>query len=79
MEILKSIQQQLEHTGFSFSSFKEDTIEINGIPVAVKENEIKNILDCLVSDIRTEVPDPGFSQNDLISKIISEIIGSKNR
>jgi len=26
----------LEHTGFSFSSFKEDTIEIIGIPVAVK-------------------------------------------
>ena len=77
LEILKSIQQQLEHTGFSFSSFKEDTIEINGIPVAVKENEIKNILDCLVSDIRTEVPDPGFSQNDLLAKSLAKSLAVK--
>ena len=77
MEILKSIQQQLEHTGFSFSSFKDDTIEINGIPVAVKENEIKNILDCLVNDIRTEVPDPGFSQNDLLAKSLAKSLAVK--
>ena len=43
MEILKSIQQQLEHTGFSFSSFNEDTIEIIGIPLAVKESKKKKI------------------------------------
>jgi len=77
IEILKSIQQQLEHTGFSFSSFKDDTIEINGIPVAVKENEIKNILDCLVNDIRTEVPDPGFSQNDLLAKSLAKSLAVK--
>ena len=77
MEILKSIQQQLEHTGFSFSSFKDDTIEINGIPVAVKENEIKNILDCLVNDIRTEVPDLGFSQNDLLAKSLAKSLAVK--
>ena len=77
LEILKSIQQQLEHTGFSFSSFKEDTIEIIGIPVAVKESEIKNILDCLVNDIRTEVPDPGFSQNDLLAKSLAKSLAVK--
>ncbi len=36
LEILKSIQQQLEHTGFSFFSFMEDKNEINCIPVSVK-------------------------------------------
>lgn len=77
MEILKSIQQQLEHTGFSFSSFNEDTIEIIGIPLAVKESEIKKILDSLVNDIRTEVPDPGFSQNDLLAKSLAKSLAIK--
>ena len=77
MELLKSIRQQLEHTGFGFASFKEDSIEINGIPVAVKESEIKNILECLINDIRTEIPDPGFSQNDLLAKSLAKSLAVK--
>ena len=56
IEILKNIQEQLEHTGFGFSAFEEDTIEINGIPIAVKESEIKNVLESLVNDIQTDIP-----------------------
>jgi DNA mismatch repair protein MutL len=77
IEVLKNIQEQLEHTGFGFSAFEEDTIEINGIPVSVKESEIKNILECLVNDIRTDIPDVGFSQNDLLAKSLAKSLAIK--
>ncbi len=77
IEIIKGIQEQLEHTGFGFSSFEEDIIEINGIPVSVKESEIKNILEHLVNDIQTELPDAGFSQNDLLAKSLAKSLAIK--
>ena len=75
--ILKNIQEQLEHTGFGFSAFEEDTIEINGIPIAVKESEIKNVLESLVNDIQTDIPDVGFSQNDLLAKSLAKSLAIK--
>ena len=75
--ILKNIQEQLEHTGFGFSAFEEDTIEINGIPIAVKESEIKNVLESLVNDIQTDIPDVGFSQNDLLAKSLAKSLAVK--
>ena len=77
IEVLKNIQEQLEHTGFGFSAFEKETIEINGIPVSVKESEIKNILECLVNDIRTDIPDVGFSQNDLLAKSLAKSLAVK--
>ena len=77
IEILKNIQEQLEHTGFGFSAFEEDTIEINGIPIAVKESEIKNVLESLVNDIQTDIPDVGFSQNDLLAKSLAKSLAVK--
>ena len=77
IEIIKSIQEQLEHTGFGFSSFEKDEIEINGIPVSVKESEIKGVLAQLVSDINNELPDAGFSQNDLLAKSLAKSLSIK--
>ena len=77
IEILKSIQEQLEHTGFGFSAFEEDIIEISGIPIVVKESEIKNVLESLVNDIQTDIPDVGFSQNDLLAKSLAKSLAVK--
>lgn len=77
IEILKSIQEQLEHTGFGFSAFKKDEIEISGIPVSVKESDIKNVLEQLISDINNEIPEAGFSQNDLLAKSLAKSLAIK--
>ena len=77
IEIIKSIQEQLEHTGFGFSSFEKDEIEINGIPVSVKESEIKNVLAKLISDINNDLPDAGFSQNDILAKSLAKSLAIK--
>jgi len=77
IEIVKSIQEQLEHTGFVFSTLKDDILEISGIPVAVLESDIKNVLEQLLADIKGEVPDAGFSQNDLLAKSLAKSLAVK--
>ena len=77
IELIKSIQEQLEHTGFGFSVFGKEEIEINGIPVSVKESEIKNVLEQLISDIKNELPEAGFSQNDLLVKSLAKSLAVK--
>lgn len=77
LAIIKSIQEQLEHTGFGFSAFEKDVLMISGIPVTVKESEIKSILDQLISDINSELPDAVFSQNDLLAKSLARSLAIK--
>ncbi len=68
VEIIEKIREQLEHTGFIFSELKDETIEISGIPVLILESHVVNLLNQLVQDIKEEVPDSGFSQNDMLAK-----------
>ncbi|MFT4697714.1 MAG: DNA mismatch repair protein MutL [Flavobacteriaceae bacterium] len=75
--IIKNIQEQLEHTGFVFSAFKEDTLEISGIPVTITESQIPSILEQLINDINEEIPEPGFSQNDLLAKSLAKSFAVK--
>lgn len=75
--IIKGIQEQLEHTGFVFSSFKADSLEISGIPVSISESQIQIILEQLINDINEEIPEPGFSQNDLLAKSLAKSFAVK--
>ena len=77
VEILKKIQEQLEHTGFVFSALEDDVVEIGGIPVTVAESQIEKVLEQLINDIREEVPDAGFSQNDLLAKSMAKSMAIK--
>ena len=77
IEILKQVKEQLEHTGFMISIKKEDEIEITGTPVVVEEINIENILEQIIKDISEEVPDPGFSQNDLLARSMSRSLAIK--
>ncbi|MFC7357501.1 DNA mismatch repair endonuclease MutL [Jejudonia soesokkakensis] len=77
IEILLKIEEQLTQTGFVFSEIKEDSMEINGIPVSVLESQIERILQQLITDIRDEVPEAGFSQNDLLAKSMAKSMAVK--
>jgi DNA mismatch repair protein MutL len=77
VEILNKIREQLEHTGFVFSKLNNDSIEIEGIPVAVAESQIEKIIEQLIHDIREEVPTKGFSQNDLLAKSMAKSMAIK--
>ena len=76
--ILKTLQQVLETTGFVFSVFTDDTIELTGLPVGVKESEVHIIFEQLIHDIEHEIPDVNFSVSDLLSKSLAKSLAIKN-
>ena len=72
MELLTQLKEDLEHTGFIFSSFENHIIAITGVPVNVPESEVSIILEQLISDVEQEVPDSNFSASDLLAKSMSK-------
>jgi|TARA_R100000479_G_scaffold51000_3_gene24206 DNA mismatch repair protein MutL len=74
---LEDLKEQLEHTGFVFSEIKNGSVEISGIPVSIAESQVENVLTQLVKDIKEEVPDAGFSQNDLLAKSMAKNMAVK--
>ncbi|CAM3507542.1 DNA mismatch repair endonuclease MutL [Aequorivita lipolytica] len=77
VEIIEMIREQLEHTGFIFSELKDETIEISGIPVLIVESHVVNLLSQLVHDIKEEVPENDFSQNDMLAKSMAATMAIK--
>ncbi|MDH3323772.1 MAG: DNA mismatch repair protein MutL, partial [Flavobacteriaceae bacterium] len=71
------IKEQLENTGFIFSAFGESKVEIEGIPATINEGQVKDVLEQLLNDVKEEVPDAGFSQNDLLAKSLAKSMSIK--
>jgi len=70
--LINSVKENLENTGFIFSSIEGDTVEITGIPFNISESQVRLIIDQLLSDFQNEVPDAIFSQVDLMAKSIAK-------
>ncbi|SDW95675.1 DNA mismatch repair endonuclease MutL [Aequorivita viscosa] len=77
VEIIAKIREQLEHTGFVFSELKGENIEISGIPVMIVESLVVNLLQQLVYNIKEDLPDSGFSQNDMLAKSMAASMAIK--
>lgn len=75
--IIEKVREQLENTGFIFSELKDETIEISGIPVLIVESHVVNLLSQLVHDIKEEVPENDFSQNDMLAKSMAATMAIK--
>lgn len=76
--LLKEARESLEQTGFIFSGFKEDSVEISGIPTLISESEVAMLLEQLLSDMENEVPESGFSQADILSKSLAKGMAVKS-
>lgn len=77
ISILKKIREQLEHTGFGFSEITNTHLEITGIPITIIESHARKVLDDLLIDLRDEVPEAGFSQNDALARSLAKSMAVK--
>ena len=75
--IIAQLKDDLEHTGFVFSNFQDETVDITGVPVGVPESEVSIILEQLISDVENEVPDSNFSAADLLAKSMAKSLAIK--
>lgn len=78
LTILKELKQGLEQTGFVFSNFTSDQVELTGIPVGVDEGQLTKTLEDLIGAIEHEVPDSNFSQSDLMAKSLAKSLAIRS-
>ena len=76
--ICKEIQSDLESIGFQFSSIKDDTIVLNGIPANADQNKLQELFEGLFEAVKNEIPETSFSQLDTIAKSLAKSLAIKN-
>jgi DNA mismatch repair protein MutL len=77
-KIIEDLKSDLEHTGFVFSVVNENEVTVTGVPVGVPESEVSIILEQLISDVESDVPDASFSAADLLAKSMAKSLAIKN-
>ncbi len=70
-DVLEPLEEALLHTGFVFEKQQKGGIAISGIPVGIPESNVAPILQQLADDLLAEVPDAGFSLNDVLAKSLA--------
>ena len=78
IKLCKEIQLELESAGFQFSSIKNDTITLDGIPANVNQDNLQVLFEELFETIKNEVPESSFSQLDTIAKSLAKSLALKN-
>ena len=77
IKILSSIKGSLKGVGFDFKVFKEDSVEIIGVPLLVPESEVSIVLDQLIADCQQEIAGESFSQTDILAKTMAKSLSVK--
>ena len=74
---IKEIQNDLESIGFMFGQFSEGSIVVKGIPITITESQIQPIVEQLLEDVQTELPENSFSQVDIMAKSLAKSLAIK--
>jgi DNA mismatch repair protein MutL len=77
-KIITDLKSDLEHTGFVFAELNENDVTVTGVPVGVPESEVSIILEQLISDVESDVPDASFSAADVLAKSMAKSLAIKN-
>ena len=75
--VIKKLKYQLSQAGFNISKLKKNTLTLNSIPSLIKESEVNDIFDQIISDVENEIPGFNFSQVDLLAKSVKEFSHKK--
>lgn len=76
--MLQDFRVTLEHLGFSFGIFEEETIEILGTHSSLSESDVMEVFDTFLLNISDGIPEDGFSLNDRFAKILAHCSGIKS-
>ncbi|MEZ4852677.1 DNA mismatch repair endonuclease MutL [Flavobacterium sp.] len=77
IEFIKELQVSLENTGFVFDAIGSESVQISGIPVNVQESEVSIVLEELIANLQSEIPNNNFSLHDGIAKTMAKSLAVK--
>ena len=77
IEMIQSMQSDLENTGFLFEAITDESIVVKGVPTSISESQISLILEQLLDDMKLEVPETSFSHFDVMAKSFAKSLAIK--
>ncbi|MGB0837494.1 MAG: DNA mismatch repair endonuclease MutL [Flavobacteriaceae bacterium] len=77
-EELNSIKPELTGAGFQFESTDKQTLIVSGIPSQISESQIPIVLEQLLDDLKSELPDQTFGTYDIIAKSFAKSMAMKS-
>lgn len=70
--ILTQLQEQLEQTGFIFKTLEKNLVEIEGLPIQLKEKDVPVVLEAIIRDSELDLPEESFSQSDRLAATMAK-------
>lgn len=78
VSILKNLKEELEHIGFLFKTLEDNIIEIEGLPLELKEKDVTTVLDAIIASREQELPEDAFSKNHYLALAMSRSMSVKS-
>ncbi len=75
--VLKEIQQHLENTGFLFKTLKNNLVEIDGLPLDLKESAVPALLDAVIQHAQQDFMKAGEPLVDSLAAVMSSSMAIK--
>jgi len=77
VRVLKNIQELLESTGFIFKTLEHNVVEIEGLPLDLKESAVSGLLEAVIKHEQQELPAQGFLPVERLAAIMASSIAIK--
>jgi DNA mismatch repair protein MutL len=75
--ILINVKQELEHTGFLFRSLQDNIVEIEGLPLELKEKDVPAVLEAIIEKEQQDLPENTYSLVDRLAQTMANTMSIK--
>ncbi|WP_438968689.1 DNA mismatch repair endonuclease MutL [Nonlabens sp.] len=69
--VLVNLQEELEHTGFQFKSLENNVVEIEGLPLELKEKDVPAVLEAVIAKEQQDLPENAYSPADRLAQTMA--------
>jgi len=70
--------EEIKASGFLINRINKKSLEIKGIPVDCKEENIKELLEDILESLQAEIFNKNFSQSDVLAKVLAKKLSIKS-
>jgi DNA mismatch repair protein MutL len=75
--VLVNLQEELEHTGFQFKSLENNVVEIEGLPLELKEKDVPAVLEAVITKEQQDLPENTYSPADRLAQTMASNMSIK--
>ena len=70
-------EEEIKASGFLINKQKKESLEIVGIPIYCKEENVEELLEDILESIQAKIFNKNFSQSDILAKILAKKLAIK--